>query len=74
MDISNSRWYATPLVPYRTRTEHLWSARIPSGSHLTEMLALICSAYGTWKTREASQAEGYFLPADLSADWILCLS
>jgi hypothetical protein len=34
----------------------LWYARIPSGSHLTEMLALICSAYGTWKTREASSA------------------
>jgi hypothetical protein len=28
----------------------LWYARIPSGSHLTEMLALICSAYVTWKT------------------------
>jgi len=24
---------------------HLWYARIPSGSHVTEMLALICSAY-----------------------------
>ena len=23
----------------------LWYARIPSGSHLTEMLALICSAF-----------------------------
>ena len=23
---------------------HLWCAKIPSGSHLTEMLALICSA------------------------------
>jgi ubiquinone/menaquinone biosynthesis C-methylase UbiE len=34
----------------------LWYARIPSGSHLTEMLALICSAYVTWKTREASSA------------------
>jgi RNA polymerase sigma factor (sigma-70 family) len=35
---------------------YVWYARIPSGSHLTEMLALICSAYGTWKTREASSA------------------
>ncbi len=34
----------------------LWYARIPSSSHLTEMLALICSAYGTWKTRKASSA------------------
>src|SRR6266700_8087654 len=34
----------------------LWYARIPSGSHVTEMLALICSAYVTWKTREASSA------------------
>ena len=25
-------------------------ARIPSSSYLTEMLALICSAYGAWKT------------------------
>src|SRR6267154_2955628 len=35
----------------------LWYARIPFGSHLTEMLALICSAYVTWKTREASSAD-----------------
>jgi DNA invertase Pin-like site-specific DNA recombinase len=34
----------------------LWYARIPSGSHLTEMLALTCSAYVTWKTREARSA------------------
>jgi hypothetical protein len=34
----------------------MWYARIPSGSHVTEMLALICSAYVTWKTREARSA------------------
>ncbi len=35
----------------------LWYARIPSGSHVTEMLALISSAYVTWKAREASPAD-----------------
>jgi hypothetical protein len=68
----------------------VWYARIPSGSHLTEMLALICSAYGTWKTREASSAGRKYPSAclplchpegpcfdsfrTLSAHWILCLS
>jgi hypothetical protein len=32
------------------RENELWYARIPSGSHVTEMLALICSAYVTWKS------------------------
>src|SRR6266478_5412236 len=33
----------------------LWYARIPSSSHLTEMLALICSAYGTWKPGKSAR-------------------
>ena len=30
---------------YRVQDGIAWYAKIPSGSHLTEMLALICSAF-----------------------------
>jgi hypothetical protein len=37
-----------PVVPRHVLDfwgSQLWNAKIPSGSHLTEMLALICSAF-----------------------------
>jgi hypothetical protein len=46
-------------------TDYACLARIPSGSHLTDMLALICSASVTWKTREASSA-GQKIPLSLT--------
>ena len=41
-----------------TQRQFLTAKRDPFliGSHVIEMLALICSAYGAWKTREASSA------------------
>jgi hypothetical protein len=32
-------------IARRCLRRELWYAKIPSGSHLTEMLALICSAF-----------------------------
>lgn len=41
---------------YMMSKQGLWYAKIPSGSHLTEMLALVCSASLRDKTQEASPA------------------